>query len=45
VTSGAIRAAGRHLGADTRDVLAEIGYSEVEIIDLKRRGVVVSRSG
>ena len=44
-TPGTIRVAGRHLGADTRDVLAEIGYSEAEINDLESRGVAVSRSG
>jgi crotonobetainyl-CoA:carnitine CoA-transferase CaiB-like acyl-CoA transferase len=37
-TPGAIRFPGRHLGADTREVLAELGLSDEEIATLIERG-------
>ena len=37
-TPGAIRFPGRHLGADTREVLRELGRSDVEIDDLDAEG-------
>ena len=41
-TPGAIRFAGRHLGADTREVLRELGRSDVEIDDLHAEGAAFS---
>jgi crotonobetainyl-CoA:carnitine CoA-transferase CaiB-like acyl-CoA transferase len=40
-TPGAIRFTGRALGADTREVLAELGRSEAEIARLERAGAAV----
>jgi len=42
-TPGSIRFPGRQLGADTREVLRELGRSEAEIADLERSGAAVSR--
>lgn len=42
-TPGSIRFPGRHLGADTREVLAELGYAEATIERLVREGVAVAR--
>ena len=39
-TPGAIRHAGRPLGADTADLLAGLGYSADEVADLRAEGVV-----
>ena len=39
-TPGAIRHAGRPLGADTDAVLASLGYSEQDVADLRERGIV-----
>jgi len=41
-TPGAIRFTGRPLGADTREVLAELGRSDAEIARLERSGAAVS---
>ena len=41
-TPGAIRFPGRPLGADTREVLAELGRSDEEIAALERSGAAVS---
>jgi crotonobetainyl-CoA:carnitine CoA-transferase CaiB-like acyl-CoA transferase len=41
-TPGAIRFTGRHLGADTREVLRELGRSDVEIDDLHAEGAAIS---
>lgn len=43
-TPGAIRFPGRHLGADTRDVLTELGYTPEDIDALERAGTVLSFS-
>jgi crotonobetainyl-CoA:carnitine CoA-transferase CaiB-like acyl-CoA transferase len=40
-TPGSIRFTGRALGADTREVLAELGRSEAEIARLERAGAAV----
>jgi crotonobetainyl-CoA:carnitine CoA-transferase CaiB-like acyl-CoA transferase len=42
-TPGEIRFPGRHLGADTREVLAELGRSPEEIARLVAEGVAVCR--
>lgn len=42
-TPGRIRFTGRHLGADTREVLAELGRSPGEIARLEADGAAVSR--
>ena len=42
-TPGSVRSVGRHLGADTHEVLTEIGYSQIEIERLERADVVISR--
>jgi crotonobetainyl-CoA:carnitine CoA-transferase CaiB-like acyl-CoA transferase len=42
-TPGTIRFPGRHLGADTRAVLAELGYADDEVARLESAGVVRSR--
>jgi crotonobetainyl-CoA:carnitine CoA-transferase CaiB-like acyl-CoA transferase len=42
-TPGEIRFPGRHLGADTRSVLGELGYPADEITRLEAAGVVVGR--
>ena len=39
---GAIRFPGRHLGADTRDVLAELGYGAEALAALEAAGVVMN---
>ena len=44
-TPGTIRSAGRHLGADTRGVLGELGYTAGEIDAFEQSGVAVSRQG
>ena len=41
-TPGGIRFTGRPLGADTREVLAELGRSDAEIARLERSGAAVS---
>ncbi len=41
-TPGAIRFPGRHLGADTRDVLRELGYAPERISELERSGTAVA---
>jgi crotonobetainyl-CoA:carnitine CoA-transferase CaiB-like acyl-CoA transferase len=41
-TPGAIRFTGRRLGADTREVLAELGRSDADIARLERSGAAVS---
>ncbi|WP_217915086.1 CaiB/BaiF CoA transferase family protein [Miltoncostaea marina] len=41
-TPGAIRFAGRRLGADTREVLAELGHDDAEIERLLAAGVAVA---
>ncbi len=43
-TPGSVRSVGRHLGADTHEVLTEIGYSQIEIERLERAGVAISRA-
>jgi crotonobetainyl-CoA:carnitine CoA-transferase CaiB-like acyl-CoA transferase len=42
-TPGEIRFAGRHLGADTRAVLDELGYPADEVARLETAGIVVAR--
>jgi crotonobetainyl-CoA:carnitine CoA-transferase CaiB-like acyl-CoA transferase len=42
-TPGAIRFTGRHLGADTREVLAELGRTDEEIAALVAEGAAVCR--
>lgn len=42
-TPGEVRFAGRHLGADTRQVLTELGYPADRIARLEADGVVLSR--
>lgn len=42
-TPGEVRFAGRHLGADTRAVLAELGYPPDAVARLEAAGVVVTR--
>lgn len=42
-TPGSIRFTGRHLGADTREVLAELGHTPDEIDRLEADGAAVSR--
>lgn len=42
-TPGEVRFAGRHLGADTRAVLAELGYPPDAVARLEAAGVVVAR--
>lgn len=42
-TPGTIRSTGRHLGADTREVLAELGRTPEEIDRLEAEGAAVSR--
>lgn len=42
-TPARMGAPGRHLGADTREVLAELGYSREAIRRLEEAGVVVAR--
>jgi formyl-CoA transferase len=44
-TPGSVRFAGRHLGADTREVLHELGYTDEQVGSLIENGVVVARSG
>jgi crotonobetainyl-CoA:carnitine CoA-transferase CaiB-like acyl-CoA transferase len=39
-TPGGIRFTGRPLGADTDDVLAQIGIDEDDLVALRKRGVV-----
>ena len=43
-TPGAVRFAGRHLGADTQGVLKELGHSPDEIAKLANDGVIVTRA-
>ncbi|MBI3954380.1 MAG: hypothetical protein HY330_07685 [Chloroflexi bacterium] len=40
-TPGAIRSLARRTGEDTRQVLAELGYSQEQAADLIRTGVAV----
>jgi crotonobetainyl-CoA:carnitine CoA-transferase CaiB-like acyl-CoA transferase len=41
-TPGAIRFPGRHLGADTREVLTELGYDAAAVAALEQAGVIVA---
>jgi crotonobetainyl-CoA:carnitine CoA-transferase CaiB-like acyl-CoA transferase len=43
-TPGRMPPPGRHLGADTREVLAELGYGAEEIAALEREGTVLARA-
>ena len=44
-TPGSVRFPGRHLGADTREVLRELGYTDQEVDLLIENGVAVDRNG